>query len=173
VEVRHALENSWTFWYMNMMDIHTNKLPWKEAMKEIVTISTVEDFWSCYERIRRPSQVQQGSDYYFFKKGITPEWEAEANVNGGKWQIQLQQADENLDNSWENILLGMIGEAIDDEQVLVCGAVMSKRKSGNKIALWIKKRDAVSKNLTEEKIRQIWGPNIKLDWQDHPKPAGH
>ena len=64
--------------------------------------------------------------FHSVMKGIKPMWEDDANARGGKWVINLKslKGDKNMLNQyWENLVLGMIGETIDvsDE---ITGAVV-------------------------------------------------
>jgi len=45
-----------------------------------------------------------------------------------------------LDNSWENLVLSVIGETLDNNDE-ICGVVISRRKMGDRIAVWNKNRD--------------------------------
>ena len=45
------------------------------------------------------------------------------------------------DDAWLNLLLFLIGEHSDKRRGLVTGAVVSVRKAGDRIALWISEAD--------------------------------
>ena len=40
---------------------------WEENQRPIITVTTVEDFWSLYNHIETPSKLPFGSDYSLFK----------------------------------------------------------------------------------------------------------
>ena len=40
---------------------------WEENQRPIITVTTVEDFWSLYNHIETPSKLPLGSDYSLFK----------------------------------------------------------------------------------------------------------
>ena len=40
---------------------------WEENQRPIITVTTVEDFWSLYNHIETPSKLPPGSDYSLFK----------------------------------------------------------------------------------------------------------
>jgi translation initiation factor 4E len=45
--VKHPLQHKWTLWYDDPAAMKQNKeLTWDENLKQIITISTVEDFWA-------------------------------------------------------------------------------------------------------------------------------
>ena len=60
-------------------------LPWIENLKEIATVSYIEDFWATQNQLYDASALSIGSDYHLFKEGIKPMWEDEANRGGGRW----------------------------------------------------------------------------------------
>nr|XP_023697597.1 eukaryotic translation initiation factor 4E-1A-like [Paramormyrops kingsleyae] len=65
-------------------------------------------------------------------------WEDDRNKQGGRWLVTLskQQRRSDLDRFWLETLLCLIGEAFDDYSDEVCGAVVSVRTKGDKIAVW-------------------------------------
>lgn len=65
-------------------------------------------------------------------------WEDEANKNGGRWLINVDKKQRNmdLDHFWLEILLAMIGEGFDDFSNDICGAVVNIRPKNDKLALW-------------------------------------
>lgn len=73
-----------------------------------------------------------GDDYYLFKKGIKPEWEAQENLVGGKWTIEF---DRHLDTKklWEETMMFIIGEQFGEPKLneQICGAVFQLRGAGN------------------------------------------
>jgi translation initiation factor 4E len=104
--VKHPLENTWTLWYYRK----ESGKSWEDSLKEvgleswdltgllfsviilqIMSVSTVEDFWSVFNHIERVSKLQSGFDFSFFKKGIKPMWEDDANRRGGKWVVNFDK----------------------------------------------------------------------------------
>ncbi|XP_016949362.1 golgin subfamily A member 6-like protein 6 [Drosophila biarmipes] len=131
-EPQHPLHNCWTLWYLE----NDRTKSWEEMLHEVTSIDTVENFWSLFSHIKPPSELKIGSDYCFFKKGIRPMWEDEANVHGGRWVISLNKTTKtDLDNFWMDSLLCLIGEACDNAAEL-CGAVVNIRGKTNKISIW-------------------------------------
>merc|ERR1711971_849512 len=107
--------------------------------REIITFTTVEDFWALYNHIELASRLAAGCDYSLFKEGIKPMWEDERNKKGGRWLINLdkKQRASCLDNFWLEVMLCLIGESFDGESVLVNGAVVNVRNRGDKISMWL------------------------------------
>ncbi|KAJ0669207.1 putative translation Initiation factor eIF-4e, eukaryotic translation initiation factor 4E (eIF-4E) [Helianthus annuus] len=132
--VQHPLEHSWTFWFDNP-SAKAKQASWGSSMRPIYTFSTVEEFWSLYNNIHRPSKLASGADFYCFKNKIEPKWEDPVCANGGKWTMTFSKA--KSDMCWLYTLLAMIGEQFDHGDD-ICGAVVNVRARGEKISLWTK-----------------------------------
>jgi len=132
---KHPLENAWTLWFFKNDKSRT----WEENQRPIITVTTVEDFWSLYNHIETPSKLPPGSDYSLFKEGIFPDWEDPRNAVGGRWMIGVdrQQRSETLDSHWLEILFFLIGEHADCNANQVNGAVVNVRSKGDKLAVWV------------------------------------
>ncbi|XP_076892045.1 eukaryotic translation initiation factor 4E-1-like [Bidens hawaiensis] len=131
---KHPLEHSWTFWFDNP-SAKAKQAAWGSFMRAIHTFSTVEDFWSLYNNIHRPSKLASGADFYCFKNKIEPKWEDPVCANGGKWTMTFSKF--KSDTCWLYTLLAMIGEQFDHGDD-ICGAVVNVRAKQEKISLWTK-----------------------------------
>jgi len=142
--IKHPLQNSWTLWFFK----NDKGRSWEENQKPIVTVSTVEDFWSLYNHVVVPSRLPPGSDYSLFKEGISPDWEDPRNQAGGRWIINMdkRRSAEYLDTCWLEIMFYLIGEQADQHAYQVNGAVVNLRAKGDKLGVWLadaSKPDAV------------------------------
>lgn len=158
-DVKHPLENRWAMWY----DVATGSKKrgvseqqqhdsWGDNLKRILEFGTVEDFWGMYHHLKVPHEIQAGSNYYLFKAGVMPAWEDPANEKGGEWILKVFPNKHALiDDLWLNTLLAMIGEQFEDFSAHICGAVLSIRKQGDRITLWIKdfRNEAAVKRIGE------------------------
>ncbi|XP_076239908.1 eukaryotic translation initiation factor 4E type 2 isoform X4 [Calliopsis andreniformis] len=97
--------------------------------------ASVEQFWSLYSHLVRPSELTTHTDFHLFKVGIKPMWEDEANQKGGKWIVRLRKG--LVSRCWENLILAMLGEQfmVGEE---ICGAVVSIRFQEDIICVWNK-----------------------------------
>jgi translation initiation factor 4E len=178
----------------------TNKDPnkWKENMKELCSFKTVEGFWQYFNHLPRPSEVffdgesrkkigvegKTIEEYSLFKKGIEPEWTDPENVKGGEWFCRQFFESDVLDLYWQNLIMGIIGEAIDagieggNDLSYVNGVrIMDKGKGYQmfKIELWLNTRDPVIKEALRERLLEIITEgqppsrkgHPKFDWKDH------
>ena len=137
--VKHQLQNSWVLWFDNPVK-RVGAKDWSQNLKKVATFDMVEDFWGIFNNIRPPSRLNAGSNYHLFKAGIEPMWEHEENKNGGKWNFTIPRKDAKkhpIDSMWLYTILAMIGENFEAGQEL-CGAVISLRKGGDRVAVWTK-----------------------------------
>ena len=89
-----------------------------------------------------------GTDFHLFKEGIEPKWEDEKCSKGGKWTYYFPKNKEtsDLDESWLNLLLELIGEQFSEAAEL-CGAVVSVRQKQHRISLWTKTASSEAEQL--------------------------
>ena len=146
----HPLQNAWVFWE------HRADGDWNSAMREVCEFNTVEDFWRYFAYLPRPSEVfNDGSStkkevngrvldgFSLFKKGIKPAWEDVANRSGSELVCRKTMNTDVVDLYWENLVLALIGETIDQEDQ-ICGVrVVDKSKRGSartlfKFELWLR-----------------------------------
>ena len=101
-----------------------------------------------------------------FRSGHKPMWEVYIYINksnyyqfqswpkGGTWILMFKKKElEELNKTWETLLLSMIGELFESRKVV--GVVLSKRSKKNLIELWISDRSEETKLFLGEKLREI------------------
>ena len=79
-----------------------------------------------------------------FKKGIQPAWEDAANKNGSELQALKTFTPEVLNTFWENLVMGLVGETIDEgDEICGCRVVNQTRKMKPtyKFELWLRTAD--------------------------------
>ena len=115
--IKHPLENAWTLFFKN-----GKSRTWEDNQKPVITVTTVEDWWSLIHHIDAASELKDGCDYSFFKEGIFPDWEDVRNAPGGRWMITVdkRQRWECLDTYWREILMILIGEHAGQDAHQVC-----------------------------------------------------
>jgi len=131
----HQLSQVWSLWY-NRGD---PSLTWAENQKVVGTMRTAEEFWQLQQLLCPPSSLPAGVDLALFRAGVSPDWEDEANIAGGRWVARREHRQ--ADDVWLNLLLFLIGKHVDMRGELVTGAVVSVRKAGDRLALWISEAD--------------------------------
>ena len=100
------------------------------------TMRTAEEFWQLQQLLCPPSSLPPGVDLALFRAGVAPDWEDPVNIAGGRWMARREHRQ--ADDAWLNLLLFLIGDHAGMEGELVTGVVVSVRKAGDRIALWIK-----------------------------------
>ena len=62
-EMKHPLENSWTFWYY----MNDKTKGWEANNVQLAEVDTIEGFWQVYNYIEPASKIGLGCDYALFK----------------------------------------------------------------------------------------------------------
>jgi translation initiation factor 4E len=137
VEEEMPLQNEWSLWY-NAPSSSKQGSSWLENMVRVSTFSTVQGFWRCMNNIPPPSQLLSRSNYHLFKSEITPEWENEFNLYGGKWVHSFNSSTSpEFDSSWIYTALSLVGEHYDTVEEQINGLVVSPRPhNGSRLSLW-------------------------------------
>ena len=134
------LHRKWVLWFDNPKTAKEG-IPWRETLYECGSFSTAEEFWEVFNNVKPPSSLSQNANYHIFSEGVIPMWEDPNNCHGGKFVLTLPKRDSRagkLDEWWLFTVLAVIGETMDVKGGEVCGAVVSVRKSRDRIALWLK-----------------------------------
>jgi Translation initiation factor 4E (eIF-4E) len=146
--------------------------PYESSIKEIITVHSVEEFWSAYSFLIRPNDLPTTTDYHFFRKGIKPTWEDPSNAKGGKWIVRLKKG--LASRYWEEIILALIGcqltaaQGISSEEV--CGVVVSIRYSEDIVSVWNKTANdrEVTERLRDAIKRVLQLPSfVHMEYKPH------
>jgi len=137
------LHREWVLWYDNPKMAAPDS-QWKDNLHKCGTFSTAEGFWQIFNNVIPASSLTCNGNYHIFRRGILPMWEDPENMNGGKFVLTMPKRDSKAgkcDEWWLYTVLAVIGETMDMTGDEICGAVVSIRKSQDKIALWLKSCD--------------------------------
>lgn len=141
---------------------------YKNQIKNIATVGTVEEFWAVYTHLNRVNKLSPNTDYFLFQKGVQPMWEDDANKRGGRLTIRLQKAAS--PRAFEDLCLALIGEQFETDDI--CGIACSVRTYENNLSIWLK--DANNKQLlgrVEAIARRVLNLEAKIvlrDWSFKP-----
>jgi translation initiation factor 4E len=127
------LKYSWVVWYRPPTSKNSD---YEKSIQALCRMDTVQNFWTVYAHLKRPSMLPSVSDYHFFREGIRPVWEDDANCKGGKFIMRLKKGV--CDRYWEDLLLAMIGDQFMEASDEVCGAVLSVRAQEDVLSIWTK-----------------------------------
>jgi translation initiation factor 4E len=143
-EPKHPLNTEWSLWVSTKVKSDN----WLDTIKNLITVGSVEDFWMVFNNIPEVGTLNFPFDYYFFRNGILPMWEALDNKNGGKMTITFKKTCdlEYFNKVWLYTILGCIGEQFDDNYI--CGIILNIRKHQDRINVWLNTSD-------EENIKKI------------------
>ena len=130
---QHPLRYNWVIYYRPPT---SKNMDYEESIKPMCRIDTIPNFWAVYVHCKHPSMLPHVSDYHFFREGIRPVWEDEANKKGGKWILRLKKGV--ADRYWEELLLAMVGDQFLEASDEVCGAVISVRAQEDVLSIWTK-----------------------------------
>jgi translation initiation factor 4E len=129
------LRYGWAFWFRPPISKSNGfVVDYEKTVSKIATVGTVEDFYTVYRHLHRPSKLPAVSDYHLFKDGIRPIWEDDDNKNGGKWILRLKKGV--ADRYWEDILLALIGDQFIETSEEICGVVLSVRNGEDILSIW-------------------------------------
>jgi len=154
------LHRTWVLWFDNPRFAEPGA-SWRDNLKQCGEFSTPEQFWRVYNNVKPTSQLPSNSNYHLFRSGVEPMWEDPANVKGGKFVLSLPKKESKggkLDAYWLYTVLAVVGETLDINGDQVCGAVVSLRKSQDRIALWLKTDD----RDTCIRIGELWKTALNL-----------
>eukprot|EP00930_Biecheleria_cincta_P004458 TRINITY_DN105370_c0_g1_i1.p1 TRINITY_DN105370_c0_g1~~TRINITY_DN105370_c0_g1_i1.p1 ORF type:complete len:235 (-),score=53.64 TRINITY_DN105370_c0_g1_i1:34-738(-) len=151
---------SWTIW--EQPTAAKGSTTYAGEVRPLVNFSTVKEFWGCWNHLPQPSQLFEGkrfvrmekdkkqyiSGWGVFRKGISPEWEDEANSSGGHLELQLKPelGPGLIDELWNNVVLGMVGDLIEPADMITGARLVDKLnvvkgKPVIRIELWFKDFD--------------------------------
>lgn len=149
----HPLEFTYVYSFFLRPPGKFDPVEYAQYVQQIAAVRSVEQFWSVYRHIKRPCDIGEKVDVHFFKKGVKPVWEDEANIKGGKWILRLKKGLSS--RIWENLLLAMAGEQflVGDE---ICGAVCSVRNQEDIVSLWNRTADHIGvTNRIRDTLRRV------------------
>ena len=62
---------------------------YKENLKKIYTVHSIEEFWSVYHHIPHVDELPTHFSYHFMRYDWRPVWEDDATRDGGIWRIRI------------------------------------------------------------------------------------
>lgn len=145
------LRYPWVIWEQIMQSSDGKTAQYSDATHKVSTFSTVQEFWKLWNHMPQPSElleqkrmVREQPDglhvidaVMIFRDNIRPEWEDKMNSSGGHFQFQLKPTipggGGQIDEYWNNLVLGMIGATIEPANMLT-GVRLVDKLSGPRAA---------------------------------------
>ncbi|RFU25831.1 hypothetical protein B7463_g10505, partial [Scytalidium lignicola] len=162
----HMLRYSWVFWYRPPIAKSNGFIEYEKTLHPMAGFDNVEDFFTIYKHLKRPSILPLVSDYHIFKKGIRPVWEDDENRKGGKWIVRLKKGV--ADRYWEDLVFAIIGDQFAEASEDVCGAVLSVRNGEDILSIWTRNDGGRVLKIRETMKRVLaFPPDTKVEWKSH------
>ena len=189
------LNSGWSIWeHRKQGNKMTSDAAYLSGIARVADFRSVQGFWQYWNQLPLPSEFftnEKGQRRTFedrqleglsvFREGIAPTWEDPMNSDGGEWFIRSsgsQLSVRQLDEYWEQMVLGMIGETLDPG-CEICGArVVDKSKSRGpayRLELWFRRNQSETGNVGEDMKGRLSrclaevnnGRAPKLDYRNH------
>eukprot|EP00933_Yihiella_yeosuensis_P026952 TRINITY_DN20911_c0_g1_i1.p1 TRINITY_DN20911_c0_g1~~TRINITY_DN20911_c0_g1_i1.p1 ORF type:complete len:231 (-),score=43.55 TRINITY_DN20911_c0_g1_i1:113-805(-) len=143
------LRYTWSIWEQLMQSTDGKSSQYSDATHQVSSFKTVQDFWKLWNHMPQPSElleqkrmVREQPDglhvidaIMIFRNNIRPEWEDKMNANGGHFQFQLKPSigGGQIDEYWNNLVLGMVGATIEPAN-MITGIRLVDKLSGPRAA---------------------------------------
>jgi len=149
------LHSAWTLWeQISQADMKSDK--YADATRRVGSFNTVTSFWRYWNHLPQPSTLLEGKRFvrdndgsksvvdglFLFRDGVKPEWEDSLNASGGHFQFQLRPAlgGAAIDEYWNNIVLGIVGGAIEPADMItgvrLCDKLPQAKNPAIRIEVW-------------------------------------
>ncbi|CAE8681289.1 unnamed protein product, partial [Polarella glacialis] len=199
------LKDTWVLWEQAVPAADVKGSNYSDATKEVVPFKTAQEFWSIWNGVPQPSELIEGNKritrdhpsgppssidaIMIFKQGVRPEWEDPLNQSGGHFQVQLKPniGGAQIDEYWNNIVLGMVGGALEPYDIIT-GVRLVDKLAGAKAAgvlrieIWFSKfDDNAAVNLLRKNVERITmarldgasGMPVKFETKGHATVGKH
>lgn len=163
------LPASFNLWLFDVQDSNeTNSNNFFEKVKNVVSIKTPADFITVYSRLKKPKDLINNSELYFFKEGIKPLWEDPENEQGGSFFMHIKKTFAN--RMWESILFSVIAQNTDEVK-LINGIIIRVLTLEVVFFIWTKRITKEQEAKMIAWLRETAGlsTKIKLEFKPHPK----
>lgn len=183
------LKSKWWLWEQVVQS--EGRGTYTDAMRKVVSFDTVQDFWAIWNGLPQPSELLDQKRIsrempsgpvaidaiMIFKDGVSPEWEHPQNASGGHFQMMLkpQLGGGQIDEYWNNIVLGMVGGTIEPAE-LITGIRLVDKLSGPKVGnairieLWYTKANESQVANLRRSMERIMATKLDGSQGQPPKP---
>jgi translation initiation factor 4E len=100
----HKLQHCYHLWYARKGSHKASE--YGKSLHFIGRCATVEQWWSLYCHLLRPTELKPYRKLHLFKAGVKPMWEDPENIKGGKWILRLRK--NKVNRAWENVCMAML-----------------------------------------------------------------
>jgi len=186
-----ALRHMWTIWeQLAQTASQRDSSQYSDITNRVASFNTVKAFWKYWNHLPQPSMLLDGKKFVrvnndtksvvdalmLFREGIKPEWEDAANASGGHFQFQLkaQLGGGHIDEYWNNIVLGMIGGALEPADMItgirLIDKLANKRAPHIRLEVWFsnygdaEKVDLLQQNVEKCMTTRLDGTVSTANW---------
>lgn len=119
----NRLQHTYCLWF-SRKGTQRAATDYSKSLHVVGRCASVQQWWSLYSHLIRPTALKPYRELSLFKQGIKPMWEDPANSKGGQWVIRLRK--NKIERAWENVCMAMLGEQflVGDE---ICGIVLQTK----------------------------------------------
>lgn len=161
----HKLQSCYNLWYARKGSHRASE--YGKSLHFIGRCGTVEQWWSLYCHLLRPTELKPYRKLHLFKSGIKPMWEDPENIRGGKWILRLRK--NKVNRAWENVCMAMLGEQflVGSE---ICGIVLSTQYPEDLLSVWNRTAtDVGSTNRIRDVLKRILNlpANFPIEYKPH------
>jgi len=185
------LRFTWVIWEQIMQSSDGKAAQYSDATHKVAPFSTVQDFWKLWNHMPQPSElleqkrmVREQPDglhvidaIMIFRDNIRPEWEDKMNANGGHFQFQLKPTvgGGQIDEYWNNLVLGMVGATIEPSHMITGVRLVDKlsgprQANGIRLEVWFTNyEDTSAVNLLRKNIEKCMATRLDGNIGQIPK----
>lgn len=192
----HPLQHAWTAWVHKKGGSTAGD--YGSAMSKVTTFNTAEGFWRFMNFTPCPSELfatditipkfsKDIEGISLFKSGVRPEWEDPKNLNGGELFLRKTLTASQLDQIWEDVCLGAVGETIDPTDVITGVRIVDKFSKGKvvyRLEVWFEVNQEndpqMVETIKENLIQAMGNLHNKVEYKAHggsgesqPHGGGH
>ncbi|KAH0788071.1 Eukaryotic initiation factor 4E family protein [Histomonas meleagridis] len=132
----HKLQDEWSFYGFTMPTSEEANESYSEHIKLLSRFSTVEEFWTAYSHIIRPSSLPNQDALHIFRGKSRAMREDPEHQDGGSFLFRVSKGLASY--YWEQLILALIGGRLPDD---VIGILISARPKYYNISIWQKNAD--------------------------------
>ncbi|XP_017967049.1 eukaryotic translation initiation factor 4E type 2 isoform X1 [Drosophila navojoa] len=148
----NRLQHTYCLWF-SRKGTQRAATDYSKSLHVVGRCASVQQWWSLYSHLIRPTALKPYRELSLFKQGIKPMWEDPANSKGGQWVIRLRK--NKIERAWENVCMAMLGEQflVGDE---ICGIVLQTKYPEDSLSVWNRTAtDMTSTTRIRDTLRRI------------------
>lgn len=148
----NRLQHTYCLWF-SRKGTQRAAADYSKSLHVVGRCASVQQWWSLYSHLIRPTALKPYRELSLFKQGIKPMWEDPANSKGGQWVIRLRK--NKIERAWENVCMAMLGEQflVGDE---ICGIVLQTKYPEDSLSVWNRTAtDMTSTTRIRDTLRRI------------------